>query len=58
MRVTLTEARIARAVRAGFAQAGADPAAHAALIGEIVADVVGALHPGAAAGTARLESAA
>lgn len=58
MRPAMTMAEIARAVRAGFVQGGADPAANTALIGKIVADVAQALQPGLSAGPTPFETAA
>lgn len=43
MTVKLTDAEIARAVRAGFIRAGADPERYSELVSDIVADVVEAL---------------
>lgn len=43
MSVKLTEAEIARAVRAGFIRAGADPERYCELVSDIVADVAEAL---------------
>jgi hypothetical protein len=43
LRSNMTDAEIARAVRAGFTRAGADPERYRDLVGEIVADVAEAL---------------